>query len=83
MCPQFIDCALNPATISKVMDEATERYLNPLTSPSFTDRAETGSENTLGGLTTYQTSQRLQTVSESLEARATNLVQLFSKGTGG
>lgn len=65
------------------MDEANERYLNPLTSPSFTDRAETGSENTLGGLTTYRTSQSLQTVSESFEARATNLAQLSSKETGG
>lgn len=80
VCVQAIDRALSPAAGSEVMDDAAERYLNPLTSAGLTDRAGRGSESRWRGLATHHTSQRQQT-SQSLETRANNLIQLFSKGS--
>lgn len=73
VCAQSIDRALSPAAGSEVMDEAAERYLNPLTSAGLTDRAGRGSEGRLRGLATYHTSQRQQTVSKSHQFNSTVL----------
>lgn len=41
---QSIDRPVSPAAATEVMDDAAERYLNPLTSASLTDRAGRRSE---------------------------------------